>query len=376
MLTIDRVTSAPILNRFTQTPSPELEFVRLPACYPTPDQRRLESAAISNHRYTGRPHQLMHRRYPSTDRVVTAEVVRDATVAITYQWDSNDANLLAAASRTEKQIEVGFKLANKGALYGARAEFRKATFAIAEALDARYGTTGHTQAFHDALQAMKEAGDFASDKMRGTGRVERIVASHQTPVLRQLPVKGMPALIATQRYYSYAYQRLLACAGRAPVASNAMYAMGKLHMAMVDAENHDDQNTAKAMTFLQAALTMNRSNFAAANELGVMLARLGHLRDAREVLRHSAKVRPTQQTWKNLETVHQRLGEFQLAEQARGELQRQISSAPPAIAGSTVKVQWVSPEVFAGNPSGGIPQTVPPSITAEKPAGFSLWPWR
>jgi len=280
-------------------------------------------------------------------------VAREVTAAITYRWDSYDANLLAAASRSEKQIEVGFKLANKGALYAARSEFRKAILAIAEALDARYGSTGHSQAFHDALQAMKEAADFASNKTGGPGRVERIVASHQTPILRQLPVKGMPALIAMQRYYSFAQQRLVESSGRAPVASNAMYAMGKLYMALGDAENHDDQEAAKATTFLQAALTVNRSNFAAANELGVMLARLGHLREAREVLRHSAKARLTQETWKNLETVHHRLGESQLAQQARWEWQRQISSAPPAIAGSTGTVQWVSPQAFAGSPAGG-----------------------
>ncbi len=375
-LTVDRVTKPPAPVRLPQTASPAPELVRLPAHQPTTDPRLLSSGTSSNRGAAGQSHESTWRRYPSTQPIVTPQRAREVVTPITYRWDSYDVNLLAAASRIEKQIEVGFKLANKGALYGARAEFRKAILAIAEALDARYGSTGHSQAFHDALQAMKEAADFASDTTGGSGRVARIVATHQTPVLSQMPVTGVPALIAMQRYYSFAQQRLVASSGGAPVASNAMYAMGKLHMALADAENHDNQEAAKAMTFFQAALMVNSSNFAAANELGVMLVRLGHLREAREVLQHSARVRPMQETWKNLETVHHRLGEFPLAQQARLQWQRQPTSTPPAIAGNTGMVHWVSPEAFAGGPSGGIPQTVVPPLTAEKPPGFSLWPWQ
>jgi len=348
---------------------------RLPVHQPASPLRLLTTAARPDSEATG-PTRSTRRRYPSTETIVSTRVARKVVPPITYRWDAYDVNLSAVAGRTDKQIEAGFKLANKGAMYGARAEFRTAILTIAQAMDAKHRTTSHSQAFHEALQAMKEAADFASDGTGDPGRVERIVTTHQTPVLLQVAVKGMPALIAMQSYYSFAQQRLVASTGGAPVASNAMYAMGKLHMALADAGHHDNQEAAKAMTYLQAAMVTNQTNYAAANELGVMLARLGHLREAREVLRHSVKVQPMPETWKNLEVVHQRLGEFQLAQYARMEWEQQLPSTPPVEAGNTGTVHWVSPEAFRGSPTGDAPRTIAAPRTAEKPASFSLWPWQ
>ncbi len=320
-----------------------------------------------------RDERAPHRRYPSTARTATPRSETHVTSAVVYRWDSRDASLTAVGSRAEHRIEAGFKLANKGALYAARSEFRQAIQAIAEALDARHGVTSHSQAIHEAFRALKEASDFAASG-GGVDRVAQIIGTHQTPALKHAAAHGVPALVAMQQYYAFAQHRMVAACGGAPVASTAMYAMGKLHMALADGESQGEQNAAQAMAFLQASLLVDSNNFAAANELGVMLARFGQLPEAREVLRHSASVHPTLETWKNLEVVHQRLGEDQLARRARTEWQRQ-SQREPATPSHPGGVHWVAPEAFAGRPGGAKPVATAPPLTAEKTTGFSLWPW-
>lgn len=349
-------------------------LVRLPASTSSADPRvpstlrtPLEDEAV--------PSRLATRRYPSTERIPVAQPEQRVSAPVTYRWDPRDANLSAVANRAEKRIEAGFKLANRGALFGARAEFRKAILSVAEALDAQHRVTGHSQAYHEALQAIQEAADFSTSRAGSSGRVDQIVATHQTPVLKHACGEAMPALLAMQRYHAFAQQRLVAASGGAPVAASALYAMGKIHMALADSESQNELDAAKAMTFLQSAMMVDAGNYAAANELGVMLARFGHLREARECLRHSARVQPMPETWKNLEIVHHRLGEYELARRAREEWQRQTPSAP-AVAGNGTAVQWVAPEAFAGRPSEAPTQPVVPPMTAEKSKEFSLWPWR
>jgi hypothetical protein len=154
---VNRAPSPPQLIRLPHLAS-EMELARLPSDHPANAFRLLASAANSD-RETSR--QSTRRRYPSTERIVTH--ARKVTPPITYRWDPNDASLAATASSTEKRIKSGFKLANKGALYGARAEFRKAILAVAEALDARYGSTGHSQAFQEPTNRRSTNRRFASD---------------------------------------------------------------------------------------------------------------------------------------------------------------------------------------------------------------------
>ena len=363
---------SPLASGLVRLPRPATSLImRLP----TPVQPAV-AARLATRRTEPDENGVTHRRYPSTDRPNTSQPRRDVSRQPTYRWDSRNHNFFAVGKRVEDRIDAGFKLANKGALYGARAEFRKALLAVAEALDAQYRVTSHTLALHEAMQAMKEAGDFTKDEVGSMGPVERIVASHQTPVLKQGHVDGMPALIATQWYYTFAQQRMVAGSGGAAEASHAMYALGKLHMALAELENENEQNAPQAMTFLQTALTVDASNFSAANELGVMLARFGQLPEARDVLQHSARIRPTPETWKNLEVVHHRLGEFEMEQRARTEWQRAGAPGRPVATGVAGNVQWVAPQAFAGRRTGGVqvPAATPPP-TATQPKGFSLWPW-
>ena len=70
-----------------------------------------------------------------------------------------------------------------------------------------------------------------------------------------------------------------------------------------------------------AALVIEPKHSLAANEAGVALARLGRLNEAKLALQHSASLTAHPSTWRNLASVHQSLGEGQLAQLAERESQ-------------------------------------------------------
>ncbi len=90
-----------------------------------------------------------------------------------------------------------------------------------------------------------------------------------------------------------------------------------------------------------------------------MLAENGQLELARDLLIRSVAVSPQVTTWKNLATVHTRVGDRNLAEQAREQarLMQQGKESSPAPA-----VQWVDAATFAGTASSS--DSMPPAIAA------------
>ncbi len=116
------------------------------------------------------------------------------------------------------------------------------------------------------------------------------------------------------------------------------------------------------MTLYQAALIAEPNNFLAANELGVLLAENGNLVRARDWLIHSVTVSPQAATWQNLASVHARLGEKQLADQALGQATALGQASPPS---GVPAVQMLDPETFAR--MAPVSDTMLPAVTAVKP---------
>jgi tetratricopeptide (TPR) repeat protein len=103
------------------------------------------------------------------------------------------------------------------------------------------------------------------------------------------------------------------------------------------------EHTAQAIAYYQAALLAEPRNYLAANELGVLEVANGNLTRARELFVHSVNLVPRAGTWQNLVVVHTRLGEQQLAEQAK---QRMAASPQPPV-DQRLPVEWLDPSVFA-----------------------------
>ncbi|MCA9119176.1 MAG: hypothetical protein H6822_22855 [Planctomycetaceae bacterium] len=302
-------------------------------------------------------------------------------------WLMTGTALVAVSQRADAMIERGFQLGQKGAYYSAQTEFKQALRTVSQALDAHFGGTHYSESLAAGWLALDEAADFAEQSKRGPAvDVGVIVESHQTPVLKDYALDDVSPVLAIQHYFSYAQEQLVEGCGRAPVASRALHGLGKIHMVLAEQSASAEQmHGPKAMAFHQAALTTDPSNYLAANELGVLLARFGKLPEARTVLQHSVAVCPLPETWRNLSVVHQRLGEAQYAAQSLANwqiaLQQQGNQPVTQQADRRSMVQWVSPEAFAGdqnesptlqpNPEPAMQPEQP--IQAQKKSGFLWW---
>jgi tetratricopeptide (TPR) repeat protein len=282
--------------------------------------------------------------------------------------------MMATISRADQQVAHGFQLAERGAIYLARAEFTAALKVIAQAFDMEQGTRENSKAVTAGLVALKESTDF----VRQTGSVEdaniaRIVPRHQTSVLKGADVSDMAPTTAAEAYYAFAQQQLSTAAGRERVASMALYGLGRATTVGAGNNAHQLEYTGQAMVYYQAALQVEPTNFRAANELGVLLANHGQLQQARDMLTRSASLAPNAVTWRNLAMVHNRMGDRQMGEQLQGqaaEMQRSSKNS------ATPNVQWVDPAMFASVTSstdGLTPPTVAPK-TEPTPAKAAAEP--
>ena len=303
--------------------------------------------------------------------------------------------LVAVARQADAHIAQGFALAQRGAIFTARAEFLRALRLSVAALDGQRQTEAHSRALVNGLRALEEAEEFVSAAgTQRAGSIETIVAGHQTPVLHEEPTDGLTAPHALQRYLTYAQDQLAAAAGDLQPAAMAFYALGKLEITANSAEI-GSLASARAAVYLQAALIVNPRHAPAANELGVLLAGHGRLEEAKAALLHSVRTAPQAVAWRNLAIVHHRLGEHDLAGRADWEWRQAIgggSEATIAQHPSVPHVQWVDPATFARstNATSGValtpaqsrPSAQPQNTAAESQAPSATknasirWPWQ
>jgi len=280
-----------------------------------------------------------------------------------------------------------YQLADRGALYSARANFIQALRMVTQALDAQTGTLRHGRALAAGMQAMKEADDFVP---RGTSLeadldVPVIIAGHRTTILKQDQPVQLTPLAALRQYFAYAQQQFTIAGGSQQAASMALHGFGKVQTAIAAGDRSQLAAVgAKAIVLQRAALAVDRQNYLAANELGVLLARYGQFAEARQALLHSVSLAPRATTWHNLAVVHHKLNEADLAERAEFESQSAArQSAPAGTAGTSsnvAAVRWVSPQAFAGNRPVETrrPSVVATAQPAERHAKWweSMIPWK
>ncbi len=259
---------------------------------------------------------------------------------------------VAVADRARQGVEEGIRLAERGAMYSARAQFVMALRLITQSLDAQTGGHEHSQALADGLQALKEAADFQppGTQLEAQLNMPAIVSTHRTPVLKQENLRNWTAMAALQRYHVYAEQQLTRAGGRELAAADALYGLARLQPFLAaEASNQAARSGPVAMSLYQAALMVEPRHYLAANELGALFARYGQWQEAREALRHAVAVRPDCPVlWENLARVHQQLGERDLAQLALHEWQVALQySGQPAATSPAPQVQWLDAGTFA-----------------------------
>jgi tetratricopeptide (TPR) repeat protein len=280
-----------------------------------------------------------------TQRPIMVPTDRDREVSQRDAHAAHSSRFMAEVSQADTQVAHGFQLAERGAIYLARADFVSAIKLIAQANDVETGTRQFSRAVTAGLVALKESGDF----VRQSPTVEdvdlaKIVSGHKTSVLKNVDVSEMAPTVAAQLYYDFARDQLAAASGQELVASMALYGLAKATVVGNDNKLHQPEYTGQAMALYQTAMMVEPKNFRAANELGVLLANHGQLKLAEEMLTRSASLAPCAATWQNLAMVHSRMGDKQLAEQMQKQA-REMQRSGPAAAGPAV--QWVDPSTFA-----------------------------
>jgi len=262
--------------------------------------------------------------------------------------EPDPAALMVVAQNSEIMVRKASELAERGAHFAARAECIRALRMISQALDAQTGTKMHSRGLAVGLRALKEAEDFVprGSQLEADLNLTDLISTHQTPVLKGADLSEASPLSALQQYYTFAQRQLAMASGDVPTGSTAYYVMGRIQAILSEqSPSAGDRVDPEAMVFYQAALLVDQSNYAAANELGVMLARYGQLESARSVLQHATMNSGEPEIWRNLAVVHQHLGEHGLAQQAAARWQaaqgqRTASGQPRGF------LRWVDPESF------------------------------
>lgn len=298
---------------------------------------------------------------------------------VTLPWANapqNNAEMAAVLRQADEHVRHGISLTERNAMYLARGEFLAALQLIAQANDVQQNVQFYTDALTAGLAALDESDDFV--RQRRIGRkldVERVVAGHKTPVLKDADLERLSPTVAAQRYYTYAQEQLAAAAARQPCGSRALFGLGKL--ALAAARNNPAEQLrgrAEAMVYYQAALLTDANNGRAANELGVIMATNGDLDRARELLVHSVRLSPHPSTHRNLAVVYTKLGQTVLAEEAKN---RAIAMERAGYRRGGPAVEWLDPATFAARAPATDsllpPVSQPAAATAEtKPQGESV----
>jgi tetratricopeptide (TPR) repeat protein len=154
----------------------------------------------------------------------------------------------------------------------------------------------------------------------------------------------MAPTVAAEAYYDFAREQLTAAASQQMVASMALYGLAKATLLSAGTNAQQLEFTGQAALLYQTALTVERRNFRAANDLGVLLANQGQLVRAQEMLAQSASIAPNAATFQNLSMLYARLGDKHLAEQMQAQA-RDLKRAGPDPTGPGVT--WVDPTTFA-----------------------------
>jgi hypothetical protein len=213
--------------------------------------------------------------------------------------------------RARGMLEDATELANRGALFAAHEEFIRVMRLVAQSLDAVLGRPFHAEALAAGLRALDEAQAFGMKGKHAEADIylAGFIAGHQTPVLKSVDPSTLTPLLAMQRYYEYAYAQLTIAGNDERIASDALFALGRIEALMMEQQPDSSNGSSKAIALYQSALAVNGSNSRAANELGVLLARSGRLREARDIFAHAAQRQPIPMIEQNLRGVESQLAQ-------------------------------------------------------------------
>jgi hypothetical protein len=260
--------------------------------------------------------------------------------------------------RAEGHLRHGLQLAERRAVFAAHDQFIESLKLVAYTLDAESGLATHSQALAAGLSALEEADSFLASRTEILTPTElsAIMAGHRTKLdtgAESAPNTTLTPLQGVERYLAVAGEQLKRASGGAPVASYALYGLGRVY-ALRSAQQSPRAVVFehKAMALYRTAVAVDANNYLAGNELGVLLYRNGLREEALWTLLRSVSVSPEPETAQNLIVVYQALGDADGAAWAEVLHQTLVAqdnhSAVANIGGgSALSLKWVDADTFS-----------------------------
>lgn len=251
-------------------------------------------------------------------------------------------------------------LLKRNAFFSARSEAEAAVLHLVRLIDLSQNRYHSEPTWFTALRAMREADDFAlSPRLSADdSMLSRIVASHETPVLKDAQMDNLAPMTAAQHYRLFAEQCLVEASQHHPWASDVYYGLGRTFQAQ--AESGDEHAVAlrnQAAIFYRAAIQIAPSNALAANQLGYLMLQLDRPQDAKNALLQSINFSPSAASLQNLTEACRRLGDEATAQWAISNLAN-FQTAPNTGTYPAPIVEVTSQEFARMSPYGSGPAPV------------------
>ncbi|MGI9472168.1 MAG: hypothetical protein ACR2NZ_11575 [Rubripirellula sp.] len=196
-----------------------------------------------------------------------------------------------------------------------------------------------------ARDAIREARDFSG--AYGTINAEaitRMALSHSTDVLDEVPTHGLTGTDAADRYLDEARVALAGIAERSVEAAQSMDLLAAIHLGQADARKLPSST---ALCLRRAALQGQPKNASLASRLGMHLADVGLLDEARWALEHSLAMEHDGATADALVAVLRRSGRGEQAVRVLASIQNRSQSNTPDLGPRIPEITELSPSEFA-----------------------------
>ena len=263
-------------------------------------------------------------------------------------------------SRAREHIQYGESLARRRSFFAAREEFIRALLLISSSYKTDPKSGSHPERFAQALTAIEEASDFTTlgGEANSGLALQQIILSHKTKLLAPQDIETTTPKKAFGTYIRFAQNQIEQAIGYSVAGSEALHALGKLESLAPEANaNLDRTRQAKALIFFRTAININPSNSVCANDLGVLLFKMGRLQEAETALKASLRSSPSQLGWSNLASVHSQLAaaenpgqrrnyQLSLANMAAGKAQAYSSNRGESRQSDN---QWATASEFQNN---------------------------
>lgn len=233
--------------------------------------------------------------------------------------------------------------------------------------DAVDGGNQHVRDLRVAQNAIRESKDFDSITTSVDWRsIQRMVAVHETEILKSDDLKNVSAVQATESYLNLARTKLVSAAGHSALAAESMLLLGMIEKQVLSRE--DVHSGAVSLIYHGAATEIQPSSAESHREYGRTLLEQGLVNQSIRSLKQSVALKPSRAGYQILLDASRRGGDYDLAQKCIGALN------DPALFNDTAVVQ-LPPRQFAASyrPT---PQTInaTPSPSASKSVGKSAEP--